>query len=152
MTRVRYVFFSAVAKSEGYEQIAAFFLETADNEKEHAKRFFKLMKGEKHEVHVQFEVPAVPIRRTLENLQAAADIEQEEHINLYPRCARIADEEGFREIASVFRAIAEVEQQHEIRFRILLKQVEEGTVFKRDREVSWKCRNCGYIFRGTQAP
>jgi rubrerythrin len=152
MARTRYTFFSQVAESEGYHHIAALFQETADNEREHAKRFFKLLKGEGNQVHVQFEVPAVPIGRTAENLKAAADGEFEEHSNLYPRWARIAEEEGLSNIARVFLEIASVEREHEKRFRSLLRQVEEGTVFKREREVSWKCRNCGYIFVGTQAP
>jgi rubrerythrin len=152
MARTRYTFFSTIAQSEGYHHICALFLETADNERAHAKRFFKLMKGEGNQVHVQFEIPAIPIGRTAENLRAAAYGELEEHSLLYPRWARIADEEGLTEIADVFRAVTEVEHEHEKRFRILLKQVEDGTIFKRDREVSWKCRNCGYIFTGTQAP
>ena len=152
MARNRYTFFASVAKKQGYEQIGAIFLETAENEREHAKRFLKLMKGDGSPVHVQFSVPAISIGKTLENLKAAADGELEEHSQLYPHMAAIAEQEGFDEIARVFRAIADVERHHEQRFRILARQVETGTVFKRDREVNWKCRNCGYVFRGTEAP
>lgn len=152
MARNRYTFFASKAKKEGYEQISAIFQETADNEKEHAKRFLKLMKGDGSPVHVQFAVPAVSIGTTLENLKASADGELEEHSQAYPHMAAIAEQEGFDEIARIFRAIASVEREHEQRFRILAKQVEAGTVFKRDREVAWKCRNCGYVSRGTEAP
>lgn len=152
MARNRYTFFASKAKKEGYEQISAIFQETADNEKEHAKRFLKLMKGDGTPVHVQFSVPAVSIGTTLENLKASAEGELEEHSQAYPHMAAIAEQEGFDEIARIFRAIASVEREHEQRFRILAKQVETGTVFKRDREVSWKCRNCGYVSRGTEAP
>jgi rubrerythrin len=152
MARTRYTFFSRVAQQEGFEQIGSIFLETAANEKEHAKRFLKLIKGENHQIHVQFRVPGIPVGKTVENLRAAANGELEEHSQTYPRFARIATEEGFTEIAAVFNAIASVEVHHEQRFRILLKQVEQGTVFKRDREVLWKCRNCGYVSKGTEAP
>lgn len=152
MARNRYTFYASVAKKQGYEQIAAIFLETAENEREHAKRFLKLMKGDGSAVHVQFAVPAFSIQKTLENLKAAADGELEEHSALYPHMAAIAEQEGFDDIAKVFRNIASVEREHEMRYRILAKQVEEGTVFKRDREVAWKCRNCGYVFRGFEAP
>jgi rubrerythrin len=152
MTRNRYTYFANVAKKQGYEQIGAIFLETAENEREHAKRFLKLMAGDGSPVHVQCTIPGISIRKTADNLRAAADGELEEHSQSYPHMAAIAEQEGFDEIAKVFRAIALVEKEHELRFRILLKQVEDGTVFKRDREVLWKCRNCGYVHRGTEAP
>lgn len=153
MARNRYTFFSSIAKKQGYEQIGAIFLETAENEKEHAKRFLKLIKGMEGEpLPITFQVPSYTVGSTLENLKFAANGELEEHSIGYPKMAQIADEEGFKEIATVFRAIAEVEKAHEDRFRILAKQVEEGTVFKRNRAVTWKCRNCGYIFKGTEAP
>jgi rubrerythrin len=152
MARTRYVFFARAAQQEGFEQIASIFLETAANEKEHAKKFLKLMKGENNQVHVQFNVPGIPVGKTAENLRAAANSKLEDHSRLYPRFAQIATDEGFTEIARIFGLIATIEAQHEQRFRLLLKQVEQGTVFKRDREVLWKCRNCGYVSRGTEAP
>lgn len=152
MARTRYIFFARVAQQEGFEQIGSIFMETAANEKEHAKRFLKLMKGENNQVHVQFNVPGVPIGTTAENLRAAANTELEEHSTLYPRFAQVATDEGFSAIAQVFALIATIEAHHEQQFRVLLKQVEQGTVFKRDREVLWKCRNCGYVSRGTEAP
>jgi rubrerythrin len=152
MTRNRYTYFASVARKQGYEQIGAIFLESAENEREHAKRFLKLMAGDGSPVHVQCTVPGIPVLKTAENLRAAADAELEEHSQTYPHMAAIAEQEGFDEIAKIFRAIASVEREHEQRFRILLSQVEGGTVFKRDREVLWKCRNCGYVHRGTEAP
>ena len=148
--RNRYTFFASEAKKEGYEQIAAIFLETADNEKEHAKRFFKFLEG--GEVEITASYPAGIIGTTKDNLKAAADGEQEEHTKLYPHFAEVAKQEGFSEIAIAFRSIALVEKQHEIRYRTLHKHVEEGTVFKREKVVRWKCRNCGYIFEGKTPP
>ena len=152
MARNRYTFFASVARQEGYEQIGAIFLETAENEKEHAKMFLKLMEGDGSPVHVQFAVPAVSIGSTLENLTASADIELEEHSQSYPHMAAIAEREGFDEIGKAFRNIAAVQREHEHRFRIFARQVETGTVFKRDSEVNWKCRNCGYVVKGLEAP
>ena len=152
MARNRYTFFASKAKKEGYEQISAIFLETAENEREHAKRFLKLMDGTGNPVHVQIDIPAIKIGSTLENLKFAAEGELEEHSTAYPHMAAIAEQEGFTEVARVFRAVAEVEAAHEQRFRTLAKQVETGTVFKRDRDVRWKCRNCGYIFIGKEPP
>jgi rubrerythrin len=152
MARNRYTYFASTAKKQGYEQIAAIFIETAENEREHAKRFLKLMAGDGAPVHVQCAVPGIAIKKTADNLRAAAEGEYEEHSQSYPHMAAIAEQEGFDEIAKAFRAIACVEREHEQRFRILLRQVEEGTVFKRDREVAWKCRNCGYVHRGLEAP
>lgn len=110
------------------------------------------MSGDGTPVKIDFGVPSYAIGKTLDNLKFAADGEKDEHTNGYPEMARVADEEGFPEIAAVFRAIAEVEKAHETRYRILARQLETGTIFKRDREVNWKCRNCGYIFKGKEAP
>ncbi|MHA1432044.1 MAG: rubrerythrin [Candidatus Freyarchaeota archaeon] len=148
--RNRYTYFASQARKEGYEQISAIFLETADNEKEHAKRLFKFLEGGKVEISAAF--PAGVIGDTKENLKAAAAGENYEHTQMYPEFARIAEEEGFEEIASVFRAIAVAEKQHEKRYLGLLKNIEEGKVFKKDKVVKWKCRNCGYIHEGTEAP
>lgn len=148
--RNRYTYFVSQAKKEGYEQIAAIFLETAENEKEHAKRLFKFLKGGEVEITASF--PAGVIGNTEENLRAAAAGENHEHTKMYPEFARIAEEEGFSEIAAVFRAIAVAEKQHEKRFLALLKNIEKGIVFKREKVVRWKCRNCGYIHEDTETP
>ncbi|MHA1210678.1 MAG: rubrerythrin [Candidatus Freyarchaeota archaeon] len=148
--RNRYTYFASQARKEGYEQISAIFLETADNEKEHAKRLFKFLEGGEVEISAAF--PAGVIGDTKENLKAAAAGENYEHTKMYPEFAKIAEEEGFEEIASVFRAIAVAEKQHEKRYLGLLKNIEEGKVFKKEKVVKWKCRNCGYIHEGTEAP
>ncbi len=148
--RNRYTFFASQAKKEGYEQIAEIFLETAENEKEHAKRFFKFLEGGM--VEIQAAYPAGVIGSTLENLKAAAAGENEEHTKLYPEAAKIAEEEGFKEIAIVFRKIAEVEKEHEKRYLKLVQNIEKGQVFKKDKVVRWKCRNCGYVHEGNSAP
>lgn len=148
--RNRYTYFASQAKKDGYEQIAAIFLETADNEKEHAKRFFKFLEGGNVEIAAAF--PAGIIRSVRENLQDAAKGENEEHSQVYPEFARIADEEGFSEIAQVFRAIAVSEKQHEKRYLKLLENVEKEITFKREEVVRWRCRNCGYVHEGTSAP
>jgi len=148
--RNRYTYFASAAKKEGYEQISAFFIETADNEKEHAKRFFKFLEGGETEVVASF--PSGVIGGTKENLKAAADGERLEHSVLYPEFARIADEEGFPLIAAVFRHISAVEQRHEKRYRALLDNIEKDKVFKRDTAQQWKCRNCGYVHEGAEAP
>ncbi|MDI9457413.1 MAG: rubrerythrin family protein [Dethiobacteria bacterium] len=137
MARNNYTYFASKAKKEGYEQISAIFLETADNEKEHAKMMVKLLNG---------------IGTTEENLAAAADGEHYEWTEMYKRFAGEAREEGFDEIAEIFEAIGRVEQQHEQRYRALLKNLKEGKVFEKDSEVAWKCRNCGYIHTGKTAP
>jgi len=148
--RNRYTYFASQAKKEGYEQIAALFLETADNEKEHAKRIFKYLEGGDVEITAMY--PAGIIGTTKENLKAAADGENHEHTKLYPEFAAIAKEEGFPEVASAFRSIAVVEKQHEARYRKLLQNVEQGMVFKKEKVVRWKCRNCGYIHEGKTPP
>jgi len=148
--RNRYTYFASQARKEGYEQIAAIFLETADNEKEHAKRLFKFLEG--GEVEIKATFPAGKIGNTKENLKAAAEGENYEHTQMYPEFAKIADEEGFPEIAAVFRAIAVAEEYHEERFRALLENLENNKVFKREKPVKWRCRNCGYVHEGTEAP
>ena len=148
--RNRYTYFASAAKKEGYEQISALFLETADNEKEHAKRFFKFLEGGHVEITATY--PAGTITSTLENLKAAAEGEHEEHTVLYQSFAEIAEKEGFKEVASAFRAITKVEIEHENRYSKLISNVENGEVFKRSTKVRWKCRNCGFVFEGLEAP
>ncbi len=148
--RSRYTFFASVAKKEGYEQISGVFMETAEQEKEHAKRFFKFLEGGMVEITASY--PAGKIGTTMENLAAAAAGENEEWAEMYPEFAAIADEEGFPAIAAVFRNVATVEEQHEIRYRKLLAHVEAGDVFSREEEVYWQCRNCGYVHKGKNAP
>ena len=148
--RNRYTFFASQAKKEGYEQIAAIFLETAENEKEHAKRFFKFLEGGAVEITASY--PAGVIGTTKDNLKAAAEGEHEEYVELYPHFAVIAKQEGFSEIALAFRTIALVEKHHETRYRKFQKQVADGTVFKKEKVVRWKCRNCGYIHEGKTPP
>lgn len=148
--RNRYTYFSSQARKESYQQIMGVFLETADNEKEHAKRLFKFLEG--GEVEIEASFPAGLIGDTKENLKAAAAGENYEHTKMYPEFAIVAEKEGFQEIASVFRAIAVAERQHEKRYLNLLENMEKDRVFKRERVVKWKCRNCGYIHEGTEAP
>ena len=148
--RMRYDYFASQAKKDGLEQIAAIFTETALNEKEHAKRFFKFLEGSMVEITATY--PAGKIGTTMENLKASAEGENEEWTELYPEFARVAEEEGFREIAVAYKMIAKVEAAHENRFRTLYSNLEEGRVFKRGDKVVWKCRNCGFIHEGTVAP
>lgn len=148
--RNRYTYFAGVAKKAGYEQIAAVFLETADNEKEHAKRFFKLLEG--GEVEIQASYPAGVIGDTAANLATAAAGENLEWSKLYKDGEETARKEGFEEVAKQFKEIAEVEEEHEKRYRKLLKNVKEGRVFKKDTIVKWKCRNCGYVHESKEAP
>ena len=148
--RSRYTFFASVAKKEGYEQIAGVFMETAEQEKEHAKRFFKFLEGGMVEITASY--PAGIISTTKENLAAAAAGENEEWAEMYPEFAKVADEEGFTEIATAFRMIAKVEAEHEKRYRTLLARVEAEKVFERDEAILWQCRNCGHIVVGTSAP
>lgn len=151
--RMRYTYFASKAKKEGYEQIAAIFTETADNEKEHAEIFFKYLSpidGAPLEITASY--PAGKIGTTEENLLAAAEGELEEHSKLYPEFEKIAREEGFEEIAVSFHEIAEVEEQHEKRYRKLLENVKNKTVFKKPEKVKWKCQNCGYVHKGEVAP
>jgi len=148
--RNRYTFFASQAQKEGYEQISAIFLETADNEKEHAKSFFKLLKGGMVEIVASY--PAGVIGKTAENLEEAAAGENLEWTKLYKEGEAVARKEGFPEIAKQFKEIAEVEVEHEKRYRKLIKNVKEGKVFKKDKVVRWKCRNCGYVHEGKEAP
>lgn len=148
--RNRYTYFASRAKKEGYEQIAGFFLETADNEKEHAKRLFKFLEGGEAEVSASF--PAGVIGDTGANLKAAASGERYEHSIMYPEFGLVADEEGFPLIAAVFRAVAVAETQHEKRYLGLLANIENGCVFRRERPTKWKCRNCGYVHEGADTP
>ena len=148
--RNRYTYFASQAKKEGFEQIAAIFEETANHEKEHAKRLFKFLEG--GEVEISGAFPAGKIGTTLENLKAAAQGENYEWTTMYPEFAKVAEEEGFKEIAVIFRSIAVAERQHEKRYQALSKNLEEGKVFKKDQKVVWKCRNCGYIYEGEEAP
>jgi len=148
--RNRYTFFASEARKAGYEQIAAIFLETADNEKEHAAMFFKQLEG--GNVEIQATYPAGIVGDTAANLEAAADGERLEWTTLYKNFGQIAEQEGFRKIAVVFKEISEVEEKHEARYRKLLANVREGKVFERDTVVRWKCRNCGYVHEGTSAP
>ena len=148
--RNRYTYFASAAKKEGYEQIAAIFLETADNEKEHAKRFFKFLEGGEVEISASF--PAGVIGDTAANLAAAAAGENLEWTKLYKEAGETARVEGFDEIAAIFKEIAEVEEQHERRYRKLLKNIKDNKVFKKDTVVKWKCRNCGYVHEGKEAP
>lgn len=147
--RMRYNYFAKQAKKEGLEQIAAIFEETALNEKAHAKRFFKFLEGGMVEITAAY--PAGKIDTTLENLKAAADGENEEWTELYPEFAKIAEEEGFKEVATAFKLIAKVEKAHEARYRQLYANLEEGKVFERDGVYVWKCRNCGYLHEGKKA-
>jgi len=148
--RNRYTYFASVAKKAGYEQIAAIFLETADNEKEHAKRFFVLLEGGEAEITASY--PAGVIGDTAQNLEAAAAGENLEWTKLYKDAEGTARKEGFEEVAKQFKEIGEVEEQHEKRYRKLLKNVKEGKVFKKDTVVKWKCRNCGYVHESKEAP
>jgi len=148
--RMRYDYFAKQAKKEGYEQISAIFAETALNEKEHAKRFFKFLEGRPVEITAIY--PAGKIGNTSENLKASAMGENEEWTELYPEFAKIADEEGFNEIATAYRKIAEVEKAHEERYSKLFTNLEGGKVFERDGMITWKCRNCGYLHEGIKAP
>ncbi len=148
--RNRYTYFASTARKAGYEQIAAIFLETADNEKEHAKRFFKLLEGGPVEFTAAF--PAGTIGTTAQNLRSAAEGEHEEWTKLYPGFADEAEKEGFPQAAYAFRYIAKVEVEHEKRFLKLLANVEAGNVFKKDSSAAWICRNCGYHHEGPEAP
>lgn len=150
MARNRYDFYAKQAKKEGLEQIAAIFEETADNERSHAKQFFRFLEGGMLEITAAY--PAGLIGTTLENLKTAADGENEEWTLLYPEFAKIAEEEGFKEIAVSFKIIARIEKAHEERYRKLYANLESGKVFERDGKVVWKCRVCGYLHEGKKPP
>ena len=148
--RNRYTYFASRAKKDGYVQMAEIFAETADQEKEHAKRLFKLLEGGEVEVAASF--PAGVIGTTMENLKEAAAGEKYEHSEMYPGFAKIAREEGFDDIADIFMAIAVAEKQHEKRYLALAANIANGRVFKRDADTTWRCRNCGYLHAGPEAP
>ena len=148
--RTRYTFFASAARKEGYEQIALIFLETADNEKEHAQLFFTHLRGGVVEIAAAY--PAGVIGSTSENLREAAEGEKLEWGTLYPDLAEVAEDEGFKDVARTFRGVAKVESYHERRYRKLLANVEQGKVFKKDSPIKWKCGNCGYVFEGKEAP
>ena len=151
--RTRYTYYASAAKKEGFIQISNIFMETAENEKEHAKRFFKFLneslKDEAIEIKASYPVS---LGDTLSNLLAAAGGEYEEWSELYPAFAKVAEEEGFNEIATVYIKIAEVEKHHEARYRKLYENVNNNKVFKKEASILWKCNNCGYIFEGFEAP
>ncbi|MFH0898534.1 MAG: rubrerythrin family protein [bacterium] len=148
--RNRYTYFASQAVKDGFMQIAAIFEETANQEKEHAKRFFKFLEGS--EVEIQAKFPAGVIGTTLENLTAAAKGEYHEHSSMYPSFAQIARQEGFAEIAKVFDAVAIAETHHEERYKKLSEDIKNKTVFKKGKVIQWECRNCGYVHTGVQAP
>ena len=148
--RTRYTFFASVAKKEGYEQIAGVFAETADQEKEHAKRFFKFLEGGMVEITAAY--PAGVIGTTAENLAAAAAGENEEHTDMYPTFAKEAREEGFDDIAKLFDLVAKIEAHHEERYKKLIDNINNSTVFKSEGKKLWICRNCGHIHYGESAP
>ncbi len=148
--RNKYTYFASQAKKEGYVQIQHIFQETADQEKEHAKRLFKMLEG--GEVEITGTFPAGVIGTTMENLEEAAGGENYEYTVMYPEFAATAREEGFQEIAIIFEAIANAEKQHEKRYLDLMNNIKDGKVFERDEKVTWRCRNCGYLHSGTKAP
>jgi rubrerythrin len=148
--RTRYTFFASQARKEGYEQIAGIFEETSGNEKEHAELFFKHLQGGMVEIVASY--PAGVIATTAENLKAAAAGEKLEWGTLYPNFGDVAEQEGFPEVAKTFRAVAKVEAYHERRYNKLTDSVTQGTVFKKDQPIKWKCRNCGFVFEGTEVP
>ncbi|MEJ2168667.1 MAG: rubrerythrin family protein [Desulfobacterales bacterium] len=148
--RNRYTYFASQAKKEGYVQISDIFSETADQEKEHAKRFFKFLEG--GEIEISGAFPAGIVGTTVDNLKAAAAGEHYEHTEMYPGFAKVADEEGFKEVAAVFRAVSVAEKQHEKRYLDLAANIDAGRVFQRESPVVWRCRNCGYLHQGNSAP
>lgn len=148
--RMRYTYYASVAKKEGYEQLAAIFMETAEQEKEHAKRMFKYLEGGKVEITASY--PAGVIASTLENLKAAAEGEHEEWTTDYPHFAEVADEEGFPAIAAMYRNISVAEKAHEERYLAFVRNIEVGKVFEKEDLVVWQCRNCGFIVESRQAP
>jgi rubrerythrin len=147
--RMRYTYFASKARKEGFEQIAAVFAETADNEKEHAERFFNFLEGGSLEIIGTY--PAGIINSTIENLRFSAEGEYEEYTKVYPHAAKVADEEGFSEIAECFRKICVAEQHHESTYSKLLDNLRNDRVFKKDVAIKWKCRNCGYVYESKEA-
>jgi len=152
--RTRYTYYASIANKQGYVQISNIFMETAKQEKEHAKRFYKLLKEDfsDESIEIQSSYPVSFHQETAKNLKAAAEGENEEWTELYPAFAKIAKEEGFEEIAEIYNRISEVESRHERRYKKLLENIENNTVFKKSESVLWKCNNCGYIYEGEEAP
>ncbi len=152
--RNRYTYWASIAKKEGYVQISKVFQETADQEKEHAERFFKLLQegNAAPEVEIAAAFPTGPMGSTLENLRAAAEGERYEYQEMYPGFAEVAEKEGFKKIAVIFRAVAVAEQWHNERYTILADNVEQGRVFARKNKIKWRCQNCGYIHVGEKPP
>lgn len=152
--RTRYTYYSSTAKKEGFVQIANIFMETAEQEKEHAKRFYKFLKEDyiDEPIEINASYPVSFHQETLKNLLAAAAGENEEWTDLYPTFADIAEKEGYPEVAFVYRKITEVEKRHEARYKKLAENIQAGTVFKKDEGTLWKCLNCGYIYEGAEAP
>ena len=152
--RTRYTYYASIAKKQGYVQISNIFMETAEQEKEHAKRFYKLLKEDfsDESIEIQSSYPVSFHQETAKNLKAAAEGENEEWTELYPAFAKIAKEEGFEEIAEIYNRISEVESRHERRYKKLLENIENNTVFKKSESVLWKCKNCGYIYEEEEAP
>ncbi len=152
--RMRYTFYASVAKKEGYVQVSKVFQETADQEKEHAERLFKFLRagGITGELEIQASYPAGPLASTEENLRAAAAGEKYEYTEMYPEFAKVAEEEGFMEIAVALRSIARAEQWHHDRYIALADNIANGRVFKREKKILWRCQNCGYIHEGTEPP
>jgi len=148
--RTRYTFFASTARKEGYEQIGAIFDETSDNEKEHAKLFFKYLKGGTVEIRAAY--PAGVIATTAENLKEAAAGERLEWGSLYPNFAEVAEKEGFKDVCTTFQMVAKVEAYHERRYNKLLESLLQSKIFRKDEPTMWKCRNCGYVFEGKEAP
>jgi rubrerythrin len=148
--RNRYTYAASAAKKEGYEQIAAVFQETADQEKQHAKRFFRFLEGGMVEITAGY--PAGLTGTTIENLKAAANGEHEEYSVIYPEFARIAKEEGFPQVAAQFNSVSKAEQNHERRYRLVLENLEKSLIFKKETSIKWICRECGYIHEGPEAP
>ncbi|MDD5011496.1 MAG: rubrerythrin family protein [Phycisphaerae bacterium] len=147
--RNRYTYWASAAKKEGFEQISAIFTETAEQEKEHAKRLFKFLEGGEVEIAAAF--PAGVIGKTIDNLKAAAEGENYETTTMYPEFAKVAEKEGFDEIANVFRNIAVAEKRHRDRYLAFAANIEKGRVFKREKPLRWVCRNCGYVYEGAEA-
>lgn len=152
MARNRYSYYSKIAKDEGYEQIAGIFLETAENEKMHAKRFFQFLGKDNIPIELSDVIYPIGMSDTITNLEYSIEGEHDENSHLYPMFANIAREEGFDSVAACFEAIVEAEKGHEKRYRILKENLENGKVFKRDAQILWKCRKCGYISYGSDAP
>ena len=152
--RTRYTYYASIAKKQGYVQISNIFMETAEQEKEHAKKFYKYLKEDFVDEMIEINA-AYPVsfhEDTMKNLKAAAAGENEEWTELYPEFAKVAREEGFEAIATTFERVSEVEKRHEARYNKLAKNIEEGKVFKKDEKVLWKCLNCGHIHEGEEAP